>query len=145
MFAAFVLLPTRFWPRTDRELPFLAIALFFWGGGATQHRCLIPTDIVVELYPGKETSRKFVIRSSTPVCVAMPTIFFCKQSDRQLEPPLPLNFSCRIFRISALAPNFPLLHYLARQDMGSLVHTRECGKATAVSVTSFHPNLVAEN
>ena len=29
MFAAFVLLPTRFWPRTDRELPFLAIALFF--------------------------------------------------------------------------------------------------------------------
>ena len=27
MFAAFVFLPTRFWPRTDRELPFLAIAL----------------------------------------------------------------------------------------------------------------------
>ena len=25
--AAFILLPTRFWPRTDRELPFLAIAL----------------------------------------------------------------------------------------------------------------------
>ena len=28
MFAAFVLLPTRSWPRTDRELPFLAIALY---------------------------------------------------------------------------------------------------------------------
>ena len=27
VFAAFILLPTRFWPRTDRELPFLAIAL----------------------------------------------------------------------------------------------------------------------
>ena len=28
MFAAFIVLPTRFWPRNDRELPFLAIALF---------------------------------------------------------------------------------------------------------------------
>ena len=28
--------------------------------------------------------------------------------------------------------------------MGSLVHSRECGEATAVSVTSFHPDLVAE-
>ena len=26
MFAAFIFLPTRFWPRIDRELPFLAIA-----------------------------------------------------------------------------------------------------------------------
>ena len=30
MFAAFIILPTRFWPRIDRELPFLAIALFFY-------------------------------------------------------------------------------------------------------------------
>ena len=29
MFAAFILLPTRFWPRIDRELPFLAIALVY--------------------------------------------------------------------------------------------------------------------
>ena len=29
--------------------------------------------------------------------------------------------------------------------MGSLVHSRECGKATAVSVTSFQPGLVAKN
>ena len=28
--------------------------------------------------------------------------------------------------------------------MGSLVHSRECGKATAVSVTCFHSDLVAE-
>ena len=28
--------------------------------------------------------------------------------------------------------------------MGSLVPSRECGEATAVSVTSFHPDLVAE-
>ena len=27
VFTAFILLPTRFWPRIDRELPFLAIAL----------------------------------------------------------------------------------------------------------------------
>ena len=27
VFAAFILLPTRFWPRIDRELPFWAIAL----------------------------------------------------------------------------------------------------------------------
>ena len=27
VFAAFILLPIRFWPRIDRELPFLAIAL----------------------------------------------------------------------------------------------------------------------
>ena len=26
VFAAFILLPTRFWPRIDRELPFLAVA-----------------------------------------------------------------------------------------------------------------------
>ena len=31
MFAAFIFLPTRFWPRIDRELPFLAIAPFFFG------------------------------------------------------------------------------------------------------------------
>ena len=30
MFAAFILLPTRFWPKIDRELPFLAIALYFY-------------------------------------------------------------------------------------------------------------------
>ena len=29
MFAAFIFLPTRFWPRIDRELPFLAIALYY--------------------------------------------------------------------------------------------------------------------
>ena len=29
MFAAFIFLPTRFWPRIDRELPFLAIAQTF--------------------------------------------------------------------------------------------------------------------
>ena len=32
MFAAFIILPTRFWPRNDRELPFLAIALNLLAG-----------------------------------------------------------------------------------------------------------------
>ena len=73
-------------------------------------------------------------------------LFFCKQSNRQVEPPLPLNFSYRIFRNSALhvAPNFSTNPLLGKGDMGSLVHSRECGKATAVSEISFHPDLVAE-
>ena len=65
-------------------------------------------------------------------------------SNRQLEPPLPLNFSLRIFRHSALAPNFSVDPIFGKGDMGSLVHSLECGEATAVSVTSFYPDLVAE-
>ena len=65
------------------------------------------------------------------------------RSNRQLEPPLPLNFSCRIFRHSALAPNFffPLIQYpgISQGRYGLL---GACGEATAVSVT-FHPDLVA--
>ena len=77
-------------------------------------------------------------------------------STRQLEPPLPLNFSYRIFRHSPLAnfsyrifrhsplaPNFSFDPIFRKGDMGSLVHSRECGEATAVSVT-FHPDLAAE-
>ena len=67
-------------------------------------------------------------------------------SNRQLEPPLIFNFSCRIFRHSALDPNFsfdPIFLNLSG-DMGSLVHSREYVKVTAVSVTSFHADLVAE-
>ena len=70
-------------------------------------------------------------------------MFFNMHSNRQLEPPLPLNFSYRIFRHSALAPNFSFDPIFREGDMGSLVHSRECGEATAVSVT-FHPDLVAE-
>ena len=78
-------------------------------------------------------------------CVALPTnLFFCKRPNRQLEPPLPLNFSCRTFRNYALAPNFPFEPKFGKADMGSLVHSRECGKATAVSVPSFEADLVAE-
>ena len=66
------------------------------------------------------------------------------RSNRQLEAPLPLNFSSRIFRNSALAPNFSFHPKFGEADMGSLVHSRECGKATAVSMISFHPDLVAE-
>ena len=80
-------------------------------------------------------------------CVAVPTFFFFflpnLRSNRQLELRLPLNFSYRMFRRSALAPNFSFNPSFGKADMGSLVHSRECGKATAVSVT-FHPDLVAE-
>ena len=44
----------------------------------------------------------------------------------------------------SLAPNFSFDPMFRKGDMGSLVHSRECGEATAVSVTSFHPDLVAE-
>ena len=78
-------------------------------------------------------------------CVTVPTkkILPNLRSNRQLEPPLPLNFSSRIFRHSALAPNFSTDPIFRKGDTGSLVHSRECGKATAVSVTS-HPDLDAE-
>ena len=41
----------------------------------------------------------------------------------------------------SVCPSSELFH--CKGDMGSLVHSRECGEATAVSVT-FHPDLVAE-
>ena len=45
-------------------------------------------------------------------CVAVPTKKIEKmpnlRSNRQLKPPIPLNFSYRIFRHSALAPNFSI-------------------------------------
>ena len=107
-----------------------------------------------------EQSQQNKILRSTILCGGkkncFPTIFTCVAapttkafrlpnlcSNRQLEPPLPLNFSCKIFRHSALAPNFTIDPIFRTGDVGSLVHPRECGEATAVSVT-FHPDLVAE-
>ena len=46
------------------------------------------------------------------------------------------QLSCRIFASSALAPNFSLEHKLDKADMASLVHSRACYKAEAVSVPS---------
>ena len=81
----------------------------------------------------------------THLCCIPPEIIFCKRSNRQLEPPLPINFSCWTFRNSALAPNFSFETWFGKADMGSLVHSRECGKAAAVSVPSFEADPVAEN
>ena len=67
------------------------------------------------------------------------------RSNRQVESPLPLNCSCGILHNSALAPNFPFELEFGKADMGSLVHSRECGKATAVPVPSFEADLVAES
>ena len=78
-----------------------------------------------------------------PPVLQCPHFFFCRQSSRQLEPPLPLIFSCKIFGHSALAPNFSIDPLFGKADMGSLVHSRACGEATAVCVI-FHPDLVAE-
>ena len=48
-----------------------------------------------------------------------------------------------MFRNSALAPNFYIGLLFGKADMGSLVHSRECGKAIAVS-DIFHPDLDVE-
>ena len=45
----------------------------------------------------------------------------------------------------ALAPNFSVNQLAGKADMGSLVHSSECGKATAVFEVSFHLDVVAEN
>ena len=45
----------------------------------------------------------------------------------------------------ALAPNFSVNQLAGKADMGSLVHSGECGKATGVSEVSFHLDLVADN
>ena len=60
-------------------------------------KILFQTHVVKKRRTALDTSRKMA-----GTCVAVPTIFFCKQSNRQLEPPLPLNFACRVFRSSAL-------------------------------------------
>ena len=49
----------------------------------------------------------------------------------------------RILRNSAPAPTIAIHPLFRKAYMGSLVHPRECGKATAVFAT-FHPDLVAE-
>ena len=76
------------------------------------------------------------------LCCSAHQMFLNMHSIRQLEPPLPLNFSYKIFGHSALAPNFSFDPIFCKGDTGSLVHSRECGEATAVSVT-FHPHHVA--
>ena len=53
-------------------------------------------------------------------------------------------FFLRIFRLSALAPNVSIEPKFGRADMSSLVHSRECAKATALFVSSFGADLVAE-
>ena len=55
------------------------------------------------------------------------------------------KFSCRIFRSSALAPNFLFEAQFGKADMGSLVHSRQCGTVTAASVPFFKADLVAES
>ena len=76
-------------------------------------------------------------------CVAVPTQK--QQSNRRLETPLPLYFSCRILWNSTLAPNFPINPLFRKADMGFLVHSLECGRSTAVLLTSCYPGLVAED
>ena len=66
------------------------------------------------------------------------------RSNRQLEAPVPLIFSCRTFRNPVQAPNFSIDPLLGKADTGSLVQSREFGKATVVYVPSFEVDLVAE-
>ena len=59
--------------------------------------------------------------------------------------PVPMIFFLLDIRNSALAPKLSIDPVVGMADMGSLVHSRECGKATAVSVPSLDVDLVAEN
>ena len=63
---------------------------------------------------------------------------------KTLEPRPSPFFFLRTFRFSALAPNVPIEPNIGRADMGSLVHTREGAKATALSVSSSGADVVAE-
>ena len=67
------------------------------------------------------------------------------RSNRQLEAPLPLDFLCRISRVSAKNPavvSIPKPRALQK----SLVHSLQlqCGKAVAVFVSSLERDLVAQ-
>ena len=102
--------------------------------------------------PPKKQKNKTVASGSSgsrndrpPVCVVVPTkcSLICIQIDNWNHFYLSI-FSYRILRHSALAPNFAFDPIFRKGDMGSLVRSRECGDATAVSVTSFHPDIVAE-
>ena len=81
----------------------------------------------------------------TYLCYIAHKTKFCKQSNRQLEAPLPLFFSCTIFRNSAVAPNFTFEPLFGRTGVASLVLSRECGNATALCMTSFESDPVAES
>ena len=58
------------------------------------------------------------------------------ESNKCLQAPLPPFFSLPVFRNSALAQTFPLIHYLAMADMGSLVHSRYGGGNAAAAVSA---------
>ena len=75
---------------------------------------------------------QYIIIRAPYTCVAINFFLPNLCSNRQLEPPLPLNFSYRIFRHYALAPNFSIDPIFRKGDMGSLVYSRECVEATAV-------------
>ena len=86
--------------------------------------------------------------------VHQPRVLHCprKKSDIAKSPDNKANgstsvcrrFLVRTFRFSALAPNVSMEPKFASPDMSSLVHSRECAKATALFVSSFIPDLVAE-
>ena len=84
--------------------------------------------------PGNGGQNVRYIDISKHTCVALPTFLFFLpnlRSNRQLDAPLPLIFSRRIFRHSAPAPNFSIDPF-GKADMGFSVH-------------SFEGDLVDEN
>ena len=73
-------------------------------------------------------------------CVPLPTNHKKKNPDNKdtrTTVRLPPFTSLRTFRWSARAPNVPIEPKFGMTVMSSLVHSRECAKATALSVTSF--------
>ena len=74
------------------------------------------------------TAKRFVFMVTCNECTAHKFYLFflpILRSNRQLEPPLPLNFSYGIFRHSALATNFTIDPLFCKGDVGYLVQSRE--------------------
>ena len=74
-----------------------------------------------------------------------PKKYFYKHSNRQLEPALTLNFPYRIFRHSALAPNFAIDPIFASEIWAPWCTPVTVAKRQHLTVSvTFHPELVAE-
>ena len=64
MFAAFIILPTRFWPRNDRELPFLAIALKILRSIGRCARHFLAYETVCYAYRSKRCTLVYAVPSA---------------------------------------------------------------------------------
>ena len=77
-------------------------------------------------------------------CVALPTKHNKRPDNKDNGSSSAAIFFPRTFHFSALAPNVSIEPKFGRPDMSSLVHSCECTTATALFVSSFGADLVAQ-